>query len=66
MWAGRKFAFPAVGCISPDYYCMDGTIRRGFLAKVLKEIAELLEKYGLAAANVFHAGDGNLHPLILY
>ncbi|MDD5322700.1 MAG: FAD-linked oxidase C-terminal domain-containing protein [Methylococcales bacterium] len=66
MWAGRKSAFPAVGRISPDYYCMDGTIPRRFLAKVLKEIAELSEKYGLAVANVFHAGDGNLHPLILY
>jgi len=66
MWAGRKSAFPAVGRISPDYYCMDGTIPRRFLAKVLKGIAELSEKYGLAVANVFHAGDGNLHPLILY
>lgn len=66
MWAGRKSAFPAVGRISPDYYCMDGTIPRRFLAKVLKGIGELSEKYGLAVANVFHAGDGNLHPLILY
>ena len=66
MWAGRKSAFPAVGRISPDYYCMDGTIPRRFLARVLKEIAELSEQYGLAVANVFHAGDGNLHPLILY
>ena len=66
MWAGRKSAFPAVGRISPDYYCMDGTIPRRFLAKVLGEIAGLAEKYGLAVANVFHAGDGNLHPLILY
>jgi glycolate oxidase len=66
MWAGRKSAFPAVGRISPDYYCMDGTIPRRFLAKVLKGIAELSAKYGLAVANVFHAGDGNLHPLILY
>ncbi len=65
-WAGRKAAFPAVGRISPDYYCMDGTIPRRFLATVLKSIAELSEKYGLAVANVFHAGDGNLHPLILY
>jgi glycolate oxidase len=66
MWAGRKSAFPAVGRISPDYYCMDGTIPRRFLARVLKEIAELSEQYGLTVANVFHAGDGNLHPLILY
>ncbi|MGZ8226862.1 MAG: FAD-linked oxidase C-terminal domain-containing protein [Methylococcaceae bacterium] len=66
LWAGRKSAFPAVGRISPDYYCMDGTIPRRFLANVLKEIARLSEEYGLAVANVFHAGDGNLHPLILY
>jgi glycolate oxidase len=66
MWAGRKAAFPAAGRISPDYYCMDGTIPRRFLAKVLKDISRLSEKYGLAVANVFHAGDGNLHPLILY
>ncbi len=66
MWAGRKSAFPAAGRISPDYYCMDGTIPRRFLAKVLKDISRLSEKYGLAVANVFHAGDGNLHPLILY
>ncbi|NOQ36674.1 MAG: FAD-binding oxidoreductase, partial [Methylococcaceae bacterium] len=66
MWAGRKAAFPAVGRISPDYYCMDGTIPRRHLAKVLGEIARLSEKYGLAVVNVFHAGDGNLHPLILY
>jgi glycolate oxidase len=66
MWAGRKSAFPAVGRISPDYYCMDGTIPRRFLAKMLKNIGDLSEKYGLAVANVFHAGDGNLHPLILY
>ena len=65
-WAGRKAAFPAVGRISPDYYCMDGTIPRGQLAFVLKKICELEEKYGLGVANVFHAGDGNLHPLILY
>jgi glycolate oxidase len=65
-WAGRKAAFPAVGRISPDYYCMDGTIPRGRLAQVLEEIGELSQKYGLAVANVFHAGDGNLHPLILY
>ncbi len=66
MWAGRKAAFPAVGRISPDYYCMDGTIPRRHLAKVLKQIADLSERYGLIVANVFHAGDGNLHPLILY
>jgi glycolate oxidase len=65
-WAGRKAAFPAVGRISPDYYCMDGTIPRGALAKVLNRMAELSEQYGLRVANVFHAGDGNLHPLILY
>ncbi|HET7158142.1 MAG TPA: FAD-linked oxidase C-terminal domain-containing protein, partial [Burkholderiales bacterium] len=65
-WAGRKAAFPAVGRISPDYYCMDGTIPRKRLAQVLGRIAELEIKYGLRCANVFHAGDGNLHPLILY
>ena len=65
-WAGRKAAFPAVGRISPDYYCMDGTIPRKRLAEVLRHIAELERKYGLRCANVFHAGDGNLHPLILY
>ena len=65
-WAGRKAAFPAVGRISPDYYCMDGTIPRKRLAEVLRRIAELEVKYGLRCANVFHAGDGNLHPLILY
>jgi glycolate oxidase len=65
-WAGRKNAFPAVGRISPDYYCMDGTIPRGQLAHVLARMAELSEHYGLRVANVFHAGDGNLHPLILY
>jgi len=65
-WAGRKAAFPAVGRISPDYYCMDGTIPRNRLTDVLGGIAQLSEKYGLACANVFHAGDGNLHPLILY
>ncbi len=65
-WAGRKSAFPAVGRISPDYYCMDGTIPRKHLAKVLNGIAALSERYGLPVANVFHAGDGNLHPLILY
>jgi glycolate oxidase len=66
MWAGRKAAFPAVGRISPDYYCMDGTIPRRHLAAVLKRIGELSKQYGLPVANVFHAGDGNLHPLILY
>lgn len=66
LWAGRKSAFPAVGRLSPDYYCMDGTIPRRFLADVLKKIKALSDLYGLAVANVFHAGDGNLHPLILY
>ncbi len=65
-WAGRKAAFPAVGRLSPDYYCMDGTIPRKRLAEVLKQIGELSAEYGLPVANVFHAGDGNLHPLILY
>ena len=65
-WAGRKAAFPAVGRLSPDYYCMDGTIPRKRLPEVLKRIAELSIEYGLPVANVFHAGDGNLHPLILY
>jgi glycolate oxidase len=65
-WAGRKAAFPAVGRISPDYYCMDGTIPRGRLPLVLKRMREMSKTYGLAVANVFHAGDGNLHPLILY
>ncbi len=65
-WAGRKAAFPAVGRISPDYYCMDGTIPRRHLAEVLLEIERLSATFGLAVANVFHAGDGNLHPLILY
>lgn len=65
-WAGRKAAFPAVGRISPDYYCMDGTIPRKRLSEVLSRIAELSQEYGLPVANVFHAGDGNLHPLILY
>ncbi|HYM73558.1 MAG TPA: FAD-linked oxidase C-terminal domain-containing protein [Stellaceae bacterium] len=65
-WAGRKAAFPAVGRISPDYYCMDGTIPRGRLAEVLREISALSRRHGLRVANVFHAGDGNLHPLILY
>jgi glycolate oxidase len=66
MWAGRKAAFPAVGRITPDYYCMDGTIPRKHLAKVLAKISEFSREHGLPVANVFHAGDGNLHPLILY
>jgi len=65
-WAGRKAAFPAAGRISPDYYCMDGTIPRKHLPQVLGEIARYSEESGLRVANVFHAGDGNLHPLILY
>src|SRR5271165_6766376 len=65
-WSGRKAAFPAVGRISPDYYCMDGTIPRGRLAQVLSRMRGLSDRHGLAVANVFHAGDGNLHPLILY
>jgi glycolate oxidase len=65
-WLGRKSAFPAVGRISPDYYCMDGTIPRKELPKVLARMRELSEHYRLRVANVFHAGDGNLHPLILY
>ncbi len=66
LWAGRKAAFPAMGRISPDYYCMDGTIPRKHLPAVLKRIAALSAEYNLPVANVFHAGDGNLHPLILY
>jgi glycolate oxidase len=65
-WSGRKNAFPAAGRISPDYYCMDGTIPRKRLAQVLTGIAQMEIKYGLRCANVFHAGDGNLHPLILF
>jgi glycolate oxidase len=65
-WAGRKAAFPAVGRLSPDYYCMDGTIPRKQLPQVLKAMADLSREYALPVANVFHAGDGNLHPLILY
>ena len=65
-WAGRKAAFPAVGRITPDYLCMDGTIPRKHLAHVLTRIAELAEEYRLRCANVFHAGDGNLHPLIMF
>ena len=66
LWKGRKSAFPAVGRLSPDYYCMDGTIPRRHLADMLEKINELSKKYQLRVANVFHAGDGNLHPLILY
>ena len=65
-WSGRKNAFPAAGRISPDYYCMDGTIPRKQLARVLLGIEQMEAKYGLRCANVFHAGDGNLHPLILF
>ena len=65
-WSGRKAAFPAAGRISPDYYCIDGSIPRRALAAVLKRTEELSDKYKLRCANVFHAGDGNLHPLILY
>ena len=66
LWKGRKSAFPAIGRISPDYYCMDGTIPRGQLAYVLSKMQSLSEAFGLRVANVFHAGDGNLHPLILF
>ncbi|MGP4842985.1 FAD-linked oxidase C-terminal domain-containing protein [Marinobacter sp. 1Y8] len=66
LWKGRKSAFPAVGRLSPDYYCMDGTIPRGQLAHVLLEMEKMSKKYQLRVANVFHAGDGNLHPLILF
>lgn len=66
LWAGRKGAFPAIGRISPDYYVMDGTIPRRHLGHVLGKINQLSQQYGLEVANVFHAGDGNLHPLILY
>jgi glycolate oxidase len=65
-WKGRKSAFPAVGRISPDYYCMDGTIPRRMLSRVLADISRLSGEYGLRVANVFHAGDGNMHPLILF
>jgi len=65
-WSGRKAAFPAVGRISPDYYCMDGTIPRKHVGEVLGFIGEMEKKYGLRCPNVFHAGDGNLHPLILF
>ena len=66
LWKGRKAAFPAMGRLSPDYYCMDGTIPRARLAEVLNGIGRLSEEFGLRVANVFHAGDGNLHPLILF
>ena len=65
-WAGRKAAFPAAGRLAPDYYCMDGTIPRKCIAQVLGRISELSADYGLQVVNVFHAGDGNLHPLVLY
>ena len=65
-WAGRKAAFPAMSRLAPDFYCMDGTIPRRRLPEVLRRIEELSQRYGLGVANVFHAGDGNLHPLILY
>jgi glycolate oxidase len=65
-WAGRKAAFPAVGRISPDYYCMDGTIPRKRIGEVLQRIRRMESEFGLRVANVFHAGDGNLHPLVLY
>jgi glycolate oxidase len=65
-WSGRKAAFGAMGRISPDYYCMDGTIPRKRLGEVLTFIAQMEQKYGLRCPNVFHAGDGNLHPLILF
>ncbi|HEX7417879.1 MAG TPA: FAD-linked oxidase C-terminal domain-containing protein, partial [Steroidobacteraceae bacterium] len=66
MWSGRKSAFPAVGRLAPDYYCMDGTIPRRQLPRVLRKITELAAHFKLRVANVFHAGDGNLHPLILF
>lgn len=66
LWKGRKSAFPAIGRLAPDYYCMDGTIPRSQLVYVLKEMQKMSEHYGLRVANVFHAGDGNLHPLILF
>jgi len=66
LWKGRKSAFPAVGRLSPDYYCIDGTIPRRELSRVLKRMDELSQEYNLRVANVFHAGDGNLHPLILF
>ena len=65
-WSGRTAAFPACGEMAPDYYCVDGTIPRGKLAKVLREITKLSKKYKLPVANAFHAGDGNLHPIIMF
>jgi hypothetical protein len=65
-WSGRKNAFPAAGRISPDYYCMDGTIPRKHIGTLLKRIEQMEQKYGLRCINVFHAGDGNMHPLILF
>ena len=65
-WSGRKAAFPACGEMAPDYYCVDGTIPRSKLAKVLREITKLSKKYKLPVANAFHAGDGNLHPIIMF
>ena len=66
LWKGRKAAFPAIGQLAPDYLCIDGTIPRKHLAKVLSAISQFSVEHGLAVANVFHAGDGNLHPLIMY
>src|SRR3712207_5119250 len=66
IWKGRKGAFGAVGRISPDYLCMDGTIPTGELPHVLRRIGEMSDSYGLQVANIFHAGDGNLHPLIMF
>jgi len=66
LWSGRKSAFPAIGRLAPDYYCMDGTIPRRHLARVLRRMNELSAEYNLPIANVFHAGDGNLHPLIMF
>ena len=66
MWSGRKSAFPGVARLAPDYYCMDGTIPRSRLSEVLGKIEAMSQRYGLRIANVFHAGDGNLHPLILF
>lgn len=65
-WSGRKNAFPAAGRLAPDYYCMDGTIPRRNISTLLKRIHGMEKKYGLACLNVFHAGDGNMHPLILF
>jgi glycolate oxidase len=65
-WAGRKAAFPAIGRISPDYFCMDGTIPRKMLPEILRRMEEMSKRHDLKVANVFHAGDGNLHPLIMF